>query len=117
MPYADPDRQREYNKLWQRKTGSSKKNYAKVRAERYTKINEMKAKAGCAQCEERVAGKLTYHHRDKSTKVKRVSKLVSENRSWESILAEIKKCDVLCNSCHSALHNVERERSLAGTYV
>ncbi len=29
------------------------------------------------------------------------------NKKWESILEEVKKCDLLCANCHAEEHNPE----------
>ena len=44
-----------------------------------------------------------FHHRDPTTKDADPSKLF--NRSWERILEEIDKCDLLCANCHRLIHH------------
>ena len=71
-------------------------------------IRRYKAKVGCA-CGEHRAACLDLHHRDPSTKnprmyVSRKSTTRWHDLSWSDIVAEIRKCDVLCSNCHRALH-------------
>jgi hypothetical protein len=45
---------------------------------------------------------LHFHHRDPATKLFGVGDNTTRNRA--AILAEIRKCDVLCWSCHPRIH-------------
>ena len=51
-------------------------------------------------------GALHFHHRDPSKKSFNLSNIVTNqiNMSFENVIAEIEKCDVLCSNCHAALH-------------
>jgi hypothetical protein len=49
---------------------------------------------------------LHFHHRDPSTKFKKVADMMTYSR--QRIQAEIDKCDVLCEYCHKTLHSVEK---------
>lgn len=42
---------------------------------------------------------LQFHHRDPATKLFNISHC--HTRSWESIKAELDKCDILCANCHA----------------
>jgi DNA-binding transcriptional MerR regulator len=46
--------------------------------------------------------KLHWHHKDPHSKYKKISHLVT--RSWDRILKELKKCDVVHELEHRALH-------------
>lgn len=48
-------------------------------------------------------GALQFHHRDPSEKEYNWSEL--RGRSWENILIEIQKCDLLCANCHAEVHH------------
>jgi|ERR1039458_402838 hypothetical protein len=57
----------------------------------------------CWDCgEEFISRQLNFHHRDPSTKVKVVPQMVMH--SEVNLRAEIAKCDVLCQGCHTAAH-------------
>lgn len=48
---------------------------------------------------------LGFHHRDEREKKFTVSGNNLINRSWEAVVAEAKKCDLLCANCHSEHHD------------
>lgn len=52
---------------------------------------------------------LTFHHRDPSQKETPLDLRQLSNRSWEQIVEESKKCDLMCFNCHMALHHPELE--------
>lgn len=64
------------------------------------KINEYLLAHPCVDCRESDIRCLEFDHRDPSTKVCAVSKMISDQRAWPDILAEIEKCDVRCANCH-----------------
>jgi len=68
-------------------------------------LNAMKVGAGCLRCGTR-AGLLHFHHRDPATKLFKVADNVL--KQWSELMAEIFKCDVLCNSCHAQHHTAQR---------
>lgn len=51
-----------------------------------------------------------FHHRDPMTKSFGVAG--SHSRSWESLVAELEKCDLLCANCHRILHVTEASDGL-----
>lgn len=46
-----------------------------------------------------------FHHRDPSEKEDHPEKTL--HRSWDKILFEIDKCDLLCSNCHRLRHHGE----------
>ena len=54
----------------------------------------------CVDCGEADPIVLDFDHRDREHKVDSVMKLVLSGYGWETILAEIAKCDVRCANCH-----------------
>src|SRR6266849_731257 len=57
---------------------------------------------GCAVCGYAgAAAALDFHHRDASTKEFSISAF---GGSWELVVAESKKCDLLCANCHRVAH-------------
>jgi len=61
-------------------------------------VAEWKAERGCAKCGETDPRCLELHHRDRKTKHYNISTIY--RRKWETIQAELEKCDVLCSNCH-----------------
>ena len=58
----------------------------------------------CRMCGEDDPVVLHFHHRDPSTKLEGVSRLISDSAPWERVVEEAKKCAVLCANCHLRLH-------------
>lgn len=54
----------------------------------------------CVDCGEKDLVTLDFDHTDPATKKANVSRMVSSGSSWEAILKEINKCDVVCSNCH-----------------
>ena len=46
-----------------------------------------------------------FHHRDPKEKEESAEKLM--HKSWDKIVKEINKCDLLCSNCHRIRHNAE----------
>lgn len=72
------------------------------RAEYRNKLRQIKETSdGCLRCDETDWRCLDYHHRDPSQKVANVSEVVGRaSWTWERVLTEIAKCDLLCANCH-----------------
>lgn len=78
------------------------KYYAKNKAYEATvqmKVNLLKAEKGCVDCGERDPRCLDFDHVVASTKVDSIGVMV-RRCSYESVLAEIAKCEVRCANCH-----------------
>ena len=54
---------------------------------------------------------LVFHHRDSTQKEFSISHLKSA--SWDSMVRELDKCDLLCSNCHSELHEIEATKKLS----
>lgn len=65
-------------------------------------VRYLKEKKGCKNCGGR--NDLTFHHRIKKNKRGRVDSTIASNASWKKFMAEVVKCDVLCDPCHVRLH-------------
>lgn len=71
------------------------------------------ADKACVKCGSRE--KLHNHHRDPSTKAPRFNCVWTWSEAKRE--EELAKCDVLCASCHSTLHNKERLKPIVhGTF-
>jgi len=64
----------------------------------------------CEMCGETHFYKLCFHHKDPKTKEHKLSKLIKD-KSWTEIKKELDKCILLCNNCHTELHNKIDERN------
>ena len=89
MPYKDPEKQRTAQKI----------NKHKQRLERRSVLLKDKKCIDCGNDDPRV---LEFHHRDPNEKESAIAAVLSS--SWEKILSEVVKCDVICANCHSIRH-------------
>lgn len=83
----------------------------RIRLLEYTsRIRKLK-QAPCKDCGRRFPSMvMDFDHRDSSKKVACVSRLVNRVVPWAKILAEIKKCDLICSNCHRIRTWVTRRR-------
>lgn len=63
------------------------------------KLIELLRNSECKDCGEWDIVVLEFDH-VKHNKTKNISKMISQSYCWESILAEIAKCEVVCANCH-----------------
>jgi hypothetical protein len=78
---------------------------AKLRRERLRaefRMNMLKYMSGkaCVECGEADIRVLEFDHLDPESKLFSVSQAVKLGYSWAQVLAEIKKCRMLCANCH-----------------
>lgn len=76
---------------------------AEIQASFQPVILELKA-SGCLLCPEKFPACLQFHHIDPEMKDMAVSEAVRQGWSRARVLAEIKKCVVLCANCHVKVH-------------
>lgn len=50
---------------------------------------------------------LHFHHISATEKSFKLGARILSNRSWEAILEEVQKCELLCANCHAEEHNPE----------
>jgi hypothetical protein len=81
----------------------NRKSNALRRLEHRDKLRAIKLKQGCADCGFKAyAQVLHFHHRKPEDKKFPIAH--SLLYSWNTILGEIKKCEVLCSLCHIIRH-------------
>lgn len=67
--------------------------------EKAQRLNTFKIFRGCMDCGYNLhPHALEFDHRPGTTKKFNIGAF--RNRSWETLLDEIKKCDVVCSNCH-----------------
>ncbi len=59
----------------------------------------------CQRCgyDKPVARVYEFHHRDPAMKEFGISGYLS--RSWQTLVTEVEKCDILCRNCHAEVHD------------
>ncbi len=87
---------RELTRDWKRQ------NRAKIR----DYLQSVKSLRGCANCGEPRSYCLVFHH--KKGVVKKFDLAHMRDCAVSKIVAEAKKCIILCSNCHLALHEAER---------
>lgn len=107
------EERREINKIsqknWFAKNKERGRDYLRTRrAERRVWFEKITSTLSCTKCGENHQGCLDFHHRDPSTKEDTIGRMLGTLKSKESILEEIKKCEVLCANCHRKLHWEEK---------
>src|SRR6266581_3045569 len=94
-PEADADRRR-------RRSESSYRCQRRRRVERKQRLVEIRG-GHCEDCGYDLSvAALEFHHRDSKTKE---FGLGNFNGSWERLVAEAAKCDLLCANCHRRRHH------------
>jgi hypothetical protein len=85
---------------------------SKQRTRTETRIKSMHylSKKGCHNCGERDPRKLEYDHKDPATKLRGISRFITDGYSWASpiLRAEIRKCRILCANCHR-VHTIKQQ--------
>ena len=67
------------------------------------KIKEYKLAKGCKNCGyNKCSSALGFHHKEENKEYQIARGMGT--RCWETILKEIKKCDVMCANCHTEYH-------------
>lgn len=100
MPYADPEKQKafqrqhykEYKALYLKRSRDRKKRYRKDWI-------KFKSTLACLKCGEEDYRCLDFHHRDPATKEFKVADKAGRI-PLKTVLIEVAKCDVLCANCH-----------------
>lgn len=90
----------ERSKKYYHKNSKNQKNKRKQRKEELVRI-----KGGCcSKCGyNKCMSALVFHHRDANTKKFSLSG-AGWTISWDRILQEAEKCDLLCENCHREIH-------------
>lgn len=101
---VDKEKNREYQRKWyaankEKQYERTRANQARVVAETRPMLLEYLKEHPCMDCGYSDIRALEFDH-VRGTKKKGVTKLVSMGLSWESIMKEIDKCDVVCSNCH-----------------
>jgi len=116
MPYKDKEKQKEYYKryyrLYQSKWQENNRDKTRIISKRFKRFRQdaillYKSERGCKRCKMKDGRCLEFHHRDPKTKLFSISGQFITN-SWEKLLIEMEKCDIVCANCHRILHAEER---------
>lgn len=102
---ADPEAAREYARQYRREHPEMYREAARrQRAPLQELLRNIKLERGCTDCGSIDINRLQFHHVDPSTKAFTLGN-TAEARDLEAIIAEIRKCVVLCDPCHRSRHS------------
>lgn len=93
--FSDYDRERYQNGDKERKQRNNKARRDKMR----DNLWQLLCNSECRACGNNDPEVLEFDHRDETEKQFNVSEML-HSYSWENILTEIAKCDILCANCH-----------------
>lgn len=81
--------------------------YTPQKQRAYTKkYKAIQDKGGCCElCGENHPAALCFHHIDPTLKEMRLDGRTFANLSYDKVLRELDKCQLLCHNCHQVLHN------------
>tara|TARA_R100000654_G_C2641241_1_gene121720 strand:+ start:259 stop:666 length:408 start_codon:yes stop_codon:yes gene_type:complete len=98
-----------YSALQKTKNAKKKLNPdAKTKAKKRLQVQEYKKIMGCSKCGyNKNPDILHFHHINPKTKLANISRMVGKNHSMKRINDEIKKCKLLCITCHHKEHGIK----------
>ena len=106
MGFIDPEIKKEADNLVKDK--ATNKLNARRKAEKRLQIRAYKKEVGCSACGYKDNPDiLHFHHKDPTTKLNNISRMLGKNHSMEKIKQEIDKCDLLCITCHHKEHKIK----------
>ena len=106
MGMIDNDIRKEADDIFKNKANNRLN--ARRKAEKRLQVRAYKKEVGCASCGYKDNPDiLHFHHKDPSTKINNISRMLGKNHSMEKIKEEIAKCDLLCISCHHKEHGIK----------
>ncbi len=109
MPYKDKEKQKEYqNKRYLKNKKKYYDNNKKRRLLLAKKLFEYKKDLSCLYCGKKNPACIDFHHN--GNKVDTITNIFRKTHSWDKIIEEIIKCDVVCANCHRKLHKKEKEK-------
>jgi hypothetical protein len=86
---------------------------AQKRADKWTKAQKIKTQSGCVDCGYNKSPYALQFDHIGNDKKESVSNLIRSDYSWETIILEINKCEVVCANCHAIrTQNRKREDAL-----
>ncbi len=97
------------------KKSRAKANKRRLASKNREYLRSYKETHSCEMCGESRAVCLDFHHRDRSEK--RFELARAPEMAFFRVLAEVRKCMVLCANCHRVLHGNEHLEQIAAVPV
>ena len=90
-----------YNSAYSKRSKQASYEQVKIRNEKKKqKLIDYLKSHPCVKCGEADPVVLEFNHINPNEKEWNISQMVKTNWSWDSIMREISKCEVLCANCH-----------------
>lgn len=109
MPINDPAARVIYQKIFFKAHYEKNKEYYLRKNDRRRKearnlVSEFKSQFGCSMCPETDQACLDFHHTDPLNKTVSIANMFRMGWGPQKMIAELKKCIVMCSNCHRKLH-------------
>jgi hypothetical protein len=117
MPFKDPEKRREYQRIYNKRWyQGSKENHltnSAANRRRYRKQwLDFKATLSCTHCGAKHPAIIDFHHVIRDGTKQSVNRLAGDGR-FKAAIEETKKCIPLCSNCHRVLHWDEAQEKKA----
>lgn len=107
--WKDPEKFRERARLWDKTHRAQVQAYQRrLAAKKYAIVAAEKVGKACVRCGESDPACLDFHHPDPSQKLDTVSAMVTKRVPDHLLIAEMKKCVLVCANCHRKIHHASR---------
>jgi hypothetical protein len=71
-------------------------------------VNEIKEASPCMDCNKHYhSWQMDFDHRDPSSKIDSITKMIIDQLPIEEIMQEISKCDLICANCHAMRSSIQ----------
>lgn len=108
MPYKNPEKQKQaQHESYLRRADRMVEYQRRVRGELRQKVAEYKLARGCKRCGyNRNSCALDAHHIQGKARINDgIAFMCHRRKSWEDILTELEKCEIVCANCHREEHD------------
>jgi hypothetical protein len=100
MPYKDKEKQREAQARWYEKNKGQYAASSKAARDRKRALIKDLKSGPCVDCDTSYPWYIMQFDHVGTDKIANVSRLV-QNKSWQTVLDEIEKCELVCANCHA----------------
>lgn len=106
--YRDAEKRKAAYRRYYYRNKNRQKVWSKKRVhELRRRIDEYKAEHKCSRCGFSDWRALQFHHRDDEEKVTEIAVAVTRGWSWDHLMEEVAKCDLICANCHQIEHSTK----------
>lgn len=114
MPHQDPEARKKYQREYQQKNKADLLEKKRVRREKQRKYIQKAKSKPCTDCGIKYPYWVMDFDHVRGKKRFNLNRLSKVSASWETIDAEIAKCEVVCSNCHRDRTHRGKSRSRSG---